>query len=205
MTSKKSRKDLKRTAAIKEKMVEENTNSTTPARTFFSHYHESNSLAAKKKCEWLDLFFFYLLLLYPYTYTKYFQQVATNSTNSKPERLVCYLWGTFRTELGHIKNDNTKFFHVLSLLPPKVLSSLPSTILAAKEYEGLKDAVMIRHERTKPEMFKKIDDQSTNWTSPGGNTQQGTNYTADCLPSRKLSKLDESDMQDTAGEAGTSS
>ena len=37
------------------------------------------------------------------------------------------------------------------------------------------------------------------------NTQQGTNYTATCLPSRKLSKLDEQDMQDTAGEAGMSS
>ena len=40
---------------------------------------------------------------------------------------------------------------------------------------------------------------------PGGNTQQGTNYTAAGLQSRKLSKLDEPDMQDTAGEAGTSS
>ena len=40
--------------------------------------------------------------------------------------------------------------------------------------------------------------------SPGGNTQQGTNYTATCLPSRKLSKLDEPDMQDAAGEARTS-
>ena len=39
------------------------------------------------------------------------------------------------------------------------------------------------------------------WTSPGGNTPQSTNYTATCLPSRKLSKLDEPDMQDTAGEA----
>ena len=37
------------------------------------------------------------------------------------------------------------------------------------------------------------------------NTQQGTNYTATCLPSRKLYKLDEADMQDTAGEARTSS
>ena len=36
-------------------------------------------------------------------------------------------------------------------------------------------------------------------------TPQGTNYTATYLPSRKLSKLDEPDMQDTAGEAGTSS
>ena len=43
------------------------------------------------------------------------------------------------------------------------------------------------------------------WTSPGGNTPQGTNYTVTCLPSRKLSKLDEPDMQVTAGEAGTCS
>ena len=34
---------------------------------------------------------------------------------------------------------------------------------------------------------------------------QGTNYTATCLPSRKLPKLDELDMQVTAGEAETSS
>ena len=43
------------------------------------------------------------------------------------------------------------------------------------------------------------------WTSPGGNTLRGTNYTATCLPSRKLSKSDKPDMQDTAGEAGMSS
>ena len=43
------------------------------------------------------------------------------------------------------------------------------------------------------------------WTSPGGNTPQVTNYTTTCFPSRKLSKLDEPDMQDTDGEAGTSS
>ena len=43
------------------------------------------------------------------------------------------------------------------------------------------------------------------WTSPGDNTPQDTNYTATCLPSRKISKLDEPDMQDTAGEARTNS
>ena len=37
------------------------------------------------------------------------------------------------------------------------------------------------------------------------NTPQSTNYTATYLPSRKLYKLDKPDMQDTAGEAGTSS
>ena len=43
------------------------------------------------------------------------------------------------------------------------------------------------------------------WTSPGGNTPQNTSSMATKLPSRKLSKLDGPDMQDTAGEAGTSS
>ena len=38
-----------------------------------------------------------------------------------------------------------------------------------------------------------------------GNTPQSTNYTVPCLPSRKLSKLDEPNLLDTAGEAGTSS
>ena len=41
------------------------------------------------------------------------------------------------------------------------------------------------------------------WTSPGGNNPQRTNFKVTSLPSRKLSKLDEPDMQDTAGEAGT--
>ena len=43
------------------------------------------------------------------------------------------------------------------------------------------------------------------WTSPGGNTPQSSSYTATYHPSRKLSKLDEPDMQDTAGEVGKSS
>ena len=36
---------------------------------------------------------------------------------------------------------------------------------------------------------------------PGSNTPQDTNCTATCPLSRKLFKLDEPDMQDTAGEA----
>ena len=43
------------------------------------------------------------------------------------------------------------------------------------------------------------------WISPGDNTPQNTNYTATYLPSRKLYKFDEPDMQDTAGEVETSS
>ena len=52
------------------------------------------------------------------------------------------------------------------------------------------------------QLEKKLDGNYTiceqYWTSPSGNTPQGTNYTATCLPLQKLSKLDEPDMQDTA-------
>ena len=41
--------------------------------------------------------------------------------------------------------------------------------------------------------------------SPGGNTPQSSSYTATYHPSWKVSELDEPDMQDTAGDAGTSS
>ena len=39
------------------------------------------------------------------------------------------------------------------------------------------------------------------WTSPGDNTLQSRSYTATNLPSWKLSKLNEPDIQNTAGEA----
>ena len=54
----------------------------------------------------------------------------------------------------------------------------------------------------------------TTWTLDGNYTRMlrailnkslRQHPTATCLPSQKLSKLDEPDMQDTAGEAGTSS
>ena len=41
------------------------------------------------------------------------------------------------------------------------------------------------------------------WTSPGGSTPQRSSYTATYHPSRKLSKLDEPGMRETAGEVGT--
>ena len=57
------------------------------------------------------------------------------------------------------------------------------------------------------QLEKKLDGNYTRMlrANPGGNTPQDPNCTATCLLSRKLSKLDEPDMQDTAGEAGTSS
>ena len=43
------------------------------------------------------------------------------------------------------------------------------------------------------------------WTSPGGSTPQSSSCAATYHPSWKLSKLDEPDTQDIAGEVGTSS
>ena len=40
------------------------------------------------------------------------------------------------------------------------------------------------------------------WTSSGGSTTESNSCTFTYHPSRKLSKLDELDMQDTAGEVG---
>ena len=53
---------------------------------------------------------------------------------------------------------------------------------------------------------KKLDGNYTRMLQEILNkSSQDTNYTPTCLLSRKLSKLDEPDMQDTAGEVGTSS
>ena len=59
-------------------------------------------------------------------------------------------------------------------------------------------------------MEKKLDGNYTRMlrailNNPGGNTRQSSNCTDTYLPSRKLFKLDEPDMQDTTGEVGTSS
>ena len=43
------------------------------------------------------------------------------------------------------------------------------------------------------------------WTSPGDSTPQSSSYMATYHPSRKLSKLDEPNTRDTAGEVGMSS
>ena len=43
------------------------------------------------------------------------------------------------------------------------------------------------------------------WKSPGDTTPENSSCTATDHPSRKLSKLDEPEMWDTAGEVGTSS
>ena len=55
------------------------------------------------------------------------------------------------------------------------------------------------------EKILKIQKLKSKMPDSKGKAPQDTNCTATCLLSQKLSKLDEPDMRDTAGEAGTSS
>ena len=64
------------------------------------------------------------------------------------------------------------------------------------------DANKTAGEEARRQLHKKV---ASNIEQILDNTPQSTNYTATNLPSPKLSKLDKPDMQDTAGEAGTSS
>ena len=65
------------------------------------------------------------------------------------------------------------------------------------------DANQTAGEETWRQLHKNVEsniEQVLATTSP-----EDTNYTATCLPSRKLYRLDEPDTPDTAGEARTSS
>ena len=64
-------------------------------------------------------------------------------------------------------------------------------------FSGLNCIIHEMYELQTIEILQRVQ----SWTSPGSNTPQDTNCTATCPLSRKLFKLDEPDMQDTAGEA----
>ena len=59
----------------------------------------------------------------------------------------------------HLKNitmSSTKFYNVISSMPPDVVGRLSPTILAAADYDSLKDAVKSIYEKTKPEILNKL-------------------------------------------------
>lgn len=59
----------------------------------------------------------------------------------------------------HLKNitlSSTKFYNVISALPPDVVGRLSPTVLAAADYNTLKDAVKSIYEKTKPEILNKL-------------------------------------------------
>ena len=63
--------------------------------------------------------------------------------------------------IASVTVSSTKFYHALSHLPTRTVSSLDDAILTAADYDKLKAAVISHHESTKPELFKQILSSST--------------------------------------------
>lgn len=58
--------------------------------------------------------------------------------------------------LQRITSESTKFFHVLSALPPNVVGQLSSDTLNSKSFKTLMPEVIQLFERTKPELFEQL-------------------------------------------------
>lgn len=58
--------------------------------------------------------------------------------------------------IAKITNSQTKFYHVLSALPPETISHIPRAVLSNKNFSELQTAVTDMYEKTKPEMFEKL-------------------------------------------------
>lgn len=58
--------------------------------------------------------------------------------------------------LKGITASQTKFYHVLSILPGTVAALLPATVFEAKEYKLLKEAVISSYEKSKPEILERL-------------------------------------------------
>lgn len=58
--------------------------------------------------------------------------------------------------LQNIRSEETRFFHVISCLPPNVIARLPQSCIQNHEYSQLKEQVTQLYEKTKPELFEEL-------------------------------------------------
>ena len=58
--------------------------------------------------------------------------------------------------LKGVTQSSTKFYSVIAALPAEVVGKLPASIIAEKDYDELKEAIMSTYEKTKPEMLDKL-------------------------------------------------
>ena len=62
--------------------------------------------------------------------------------------------------LRNINVSSTKYFHVLSALPPEIVTKISASVLNEQSYDALKNALIQIHERTKPELFARLISQT---------------------------------------------
>ena len=58
--------------------------------------------------------------------------------------------------LRNISDSSTKYFHILSALPPEIVTKISASVLNEQSYDALKNALIQIHERTKPELFARL-------------------------------------------------
>ena len=63
--------------------------------------------------------------------------------------------------LKGVKSDETRFHHVVSVLPASIVAKITPELLTATSYIKLKEAVIAIYEQTKPELFEKLISSTT--------------------------------------------
>ena len=58
--------------------------------------------------------------------------------------------------IANVKTESTKFYHVLSALPPDTIAHLPKSVLTSASFTELQEAVTDMYEKTKPELFERL-------------------------------------------------
>ena len=58
--------------------------------------------------------------------------------------------------IANVKTESTKFYHVLSALPPDTIAHLPKSVLTSASFTTLQEAVTDMYEKTKPELFERL-------------------------------------------------
>ena len=58
--------------------------------------------------------------------------------------------------IAKITSAQTKFYHVLSSLPPETISHIPQDVLEQKDFKVLQETVTDMYEKTKPELFERL-------------------------------------------------
>ena len=59
-------------------------------------------------------------------------------------------------QLARITASDTKFYHVLSSLPPDTIAHVSPDVLASKNFDKLQEAVTDMYEKAKPELFERL-------------------------------------------------
>ena len=129
--------------------------------------------------------------------TKHFNWALLNNRDIRDKYVVA-----LRSKLDALCTPNDEYENFVNAHLEVAAKYIPTKLRAKSRVPW--ETLAVREKRADVKTASKCNGKNPTDTT-GGNTPQSSSCTATYLPSRKLSKLDEPDMQDTAREAGTSS